>query len=575
MKNLIRMFRYVSPYKWRLFGFLFFSVAFSAFASLPLFIVRDFLQVVFKSHDRDQFYMTVGLLLACWVMRGYLLYRREVASHYLANVAVRDATNRVMAHLVRRPLAFFDKWRSGELISRVSTDAGALAMTIAIFAILIREPLTILGVLSVILVMNWKLALIGVIGIPIAALPIALLGRVIRKASHRTREHGADRSDAMVQVFGATRVVKGFGQEDAESERFSGSNSEIFRHSMKAARAGASLGGLVEGVNGIGVVAVVFIGGLMVLDDKLAPQDFFTFMLAFVALHRPTRTLGAANAQINNFLPGAERLFEILDIKDALPVPPDAVAARAPRDTIRFRDVRFSYGREEVLAGVDLEVAAGKATAIVGPSGSGKSTLINLAARFYDPVSGVVEVDGTDLRRLRPETWLDQLGLVTQDPVLFNASIRDNIRYGRIGATDREIEEAARLANIHDDIMMLPDGYATLAGERGMQLSGGQRQRICLARALVRRPAVLLLDEATSSLDSASERVVQEAIASAQKGRTSIVVAHRLSTVIDADCIYVLVGGQVEAAGRHEELLGKSATYKHLWQIQQGTMRVQ
>jgi len=573
LKKLLRMFRFVSPYKWRLFGFIFFSLAFSAFASLPLLIVRDFLKVVFERGDRDKFYTTVGLLLACWIMRGYLLFRREVAAHYLANIAVRDATNRVMSHLVRRPLAFYDKWRSGELISRVSTDANALSMTIAIFAILVREPLTMLGVLAVIFAMNWKLALIGVIGIPVAAVPIALLGRVVRRASRRTREHGADRSDAMVQVFGATRVVKAFGREETEGERFAACNDSILRFTMKAVRASASLGGLVEVMNGIGAVAVVFVGGLMVLDERLAAADFFTFMFAFVSLHRPTRTLGAANSQINSFLPGAERLFELLDVKDSLPVPPDAVAAGPLRDAIRFRDVRFSYGREEVLAGVDLEMGAGKVTAIVGPSGSGKSTLVNLAARFYDPASGSVEVDGVDLRNVRPGSWLDQLGLVTQDPVLFNSSIRDNIRYGRLDATDADVEGAARLANIHGDIMKLPEGYDTPAGERGMQLSGGQRQRICLARALVREPAVLLLDEATSSLDSASERLVQEAIASAQKGRTSIVVAHRLSTVMDADRIYVLVGGRVEAAGRHDELLDTSTTYRHLWDIQQGAVR--
>jgi subfamily B ATP-binding cassette protein MsbA len=573
VKKLLRMFRFVSPYKWRLFFFVFTAVGYSAFASLPLLIINQFLRVIIEKSDVQQFYFIVKLLLACWLLRVYFIIRREIAAQYLANVAVRDATNRVMAHMVRRPLAFFDKWRSGELISRVGSDAGALAQTVQFFTVFVREPLTVVGVVSVIVYLNWKLALLGLIGFPLAVAPIALISRVVRRASHRSRESSADRSDAMVQVFGATRVVKGFGREDLESERFGATNAEIFRHTMKGARARSWLKGIVEMVNGIGGVAVVFVGGLMVLKGNLTAEDFFTFLFALVALHQPTRALGAANSQINNCLPGAERLFELLDVKDALPVPPDAVAAHAPTDGIRFRDVRFSYGREEILGGVDLEIAAGKVTAIVGPSGSGKSTLINLAARFYDPLSGKVEVDGTDLKDIKPETWLDQLGLVTQDPVLFNASIAENIRYGRLDATDTEVEGAARLANIHDDIVKLPDGYGTLAGERGMQLSGGQRQRICLARALVREPAVLLLDEATSSLDSASERVVQEAIASAQKGRTSIVVAHRLSTVMDADRIYVLVGGQVEASGTHDELLGKSSTYKRLWDIQQGTAR--
>ena len=573
LKKLLRMFHFVSPYKWRLFFFIFTALGFSIFASLPLFIAREFLRLVFEKGGESEFYTAVGLLLACWVMRAYFIVRREVAAQYLANVAVRDGTNRVMAHLVNRPLAFFDRWRSGELISRIGTDAQALAMTVRFFTIFVREPLTVVGVVAVIFYLNWKLALLGLIGFPLAAAPIALISRVVRRSSHRGRESAADRSDAMVQVFGATRVVKGFGREEKESDGFAATNSKIFYHNMKVARASAALRGIVETVNGIGGVAVVFVGGLMVLRGVFTPQDFFTFLFALVSLHQPTRSLGDANAQINNCLPGAERLFELLDVKDSLPVPPDAAPAGPPRDAIRFRGVRFSYGREEILGGVDLEMGAGKVTAIVGPSGSGKSTLVNLAARFYDPASGSVEVDGVDLKNIRPESWLDQLGLVTQDPILFNTSIGDNIRYGRLDATDADVEEAARLANIHEDILKLPEGYDTPAGERGMQLSGGQRQRICLARALVREPAVLLLDEATSSLDSASERLVQEAIASAQKGRTSIVVAHRLSTVMDADRIYVLVGGRVEAAGRHDELLDTSATYKHLWEIQQGTVR--
>lgn len=263
-------------------------------------------------------------------------------------------------------------------------------------------------------------------------------------------------------------------------------------------------------------------------------------------------------------------MFELLDANEHLPVAPDAKPAQAPKEAIRLCKVCFSYDKKPVLDHVDIEIPAGKTTAIVGPSGSGKSTVVNLVARFYDPNSGTVEVDGQDLKRLEPASWLKLLGLVTQEPLLFNASIKDNIRYGRLEATDAEIEVAAKLAGIHEEILKLPHGYDTIVGERGTRLSGGQRQRICIARALVRNPAVLLLDEATSSLDSASERQVQEAIARAKTGRTTLVVAHRLSTVIDADRIYVLVDGKIEAYGTHEALLEKSPTYKRLWELQQG-----
>jgi subfamily B ATP-binding cassette protein MsbA len=435
-----------------------------------------------------------------------------------------------------------------------------------------REPLTIVGVLVVIFSMNWKLALIGIVGFPLAVVPIAALGRKIRRLSRSARETGAERADAMIQVIGAIRVVKGFGREELETTRFAGTNGRLFDLSMKSARTTATMRGVVEMVNGIGAVAVIVIGGVLAMrmETEFEAADLLTFLAALAILHQPTRSLGTANATINSCLPGAERLFELLDVKDALPVPKDAVRVGPPVEGLVLRDVSFSYGREQVISGVDVEVQAGKVTAIVGPSGSGKSTLINLVARFYDPDGGVVEVDGMDLKQVAPASWLGHMGLVTQDPVLFNISIMDNIRYGRIDASEEEVHAAARIANIHDDIMKLPEGYDTPAGERGMQLSGGQRQRICLARALVRNPSVLLLDEATSSLDSASEKIVQEAIGRAQAGRTSLVVAHRLSTVIDADRIYVLVGGSVEAVGTHAELIGKSPTYKKLWRIQQG-----
>ncbi|MHC4201495.1 MAG: ABC transporter ATP-binding protein, partial [Planctomycetota bacterium] len=572
MNKLFRMARFVTPYKWRLFFFFFTAVGYSVFNSLPLFLIREFLVVVIRTKDLDRLLITSGLIFACWLVRVYFLIRRAVAQQYLAVAAVRDATNQVTGHVLRRPLGFFDRWRSGELITRIGSDAGSLAQTVGIFTVLMREPLTIVGVLVVIFSMNWKLALIGLVGFPLAGLPIAALGRKIRRLSRSARETGADRADAMIQVIGAMRVVKGFGREELETRRFVGTNAKLFDLSMKSARVTAIMRGVVEMVNGIGVVAVFAIGGVLAIgrDAGFGAEDLLTFLAAFAILHGPTRSLGTANATINSCLPGAERLFELLDVRGSLPVPKDAVRVGPPVEGIVLRDVSFSYGREQVISGVDVEIQAGKVTAIVGPSGSGKSTLINLVARFYDPDGGAVEVDGNDLKVVEPASWLGHMGLVTQDPVLFNISILENIRYGRIDAAEEEVHAAARIANIHDDIMKLPEGYGTPAGERGMQLSGGQRQRICLARALVRDPAVLLLDEATSSLDSASEKIVQEAIGRAQAGRTSVVVAHRLSTVIDADRIYVLVNGNIEAMGPHAQRLEKSPTYKKLWSIQQG-----
>ncbi|MHC4252242.1 MAG: ABC transporter ATP-binding protein, partial [Planctomycetota bacterium] len=557
----------------RFLFFLFTCLGYSAFYGLPLILIRNFLGMFMKTRDSDQFWKTTGLLGACWLMLVYFRIRRDVTGRYIEHSVVRDATDRVVAHLLGQPLGLFDRWRSGELISRIGGDAGALSMTVRLFTVMVREPISALAVIGYLVSMNWKLALLGLVGFPLAAYPIAVLSRRVRQASRKARESAADRSDAMVQFLGGMRVVKGFGREDLEATRFAGKNSAIFNHTMKGARAGANLGGAVELVNGIGGVALVIAGGLLIVEwqvDWFGADEFMTFLIALVMLHQPTRALSQANRTVQQSLPGAERLFELLDVEEKLPVP--AVPARPGplSDAIRLRRVSFSYGREEVLKGVDIDVEARKTTAIVGPSGSGKSTVLNLVARFYDPDWGSVAADGTDLRDVEPKVWRERIGLVTQEPVLFNSTIRDNIRYGRLDATDAEIKDAARLADIHDDIVGFPQGYDTLAGERGGQLSGGQRQRICLARAMVRNPSLLLLDEATSSLDSASEKVVQEAIDRVEAGRTSVVVAHRLSTVRNADRIYVLVGGEVEASGPHEELLKESPTYKHLWDIQRG-----
>ena len=568
--KLRRIFRFVKPYKWRLVFFLFTAVGYSAMTALPVIIIREFLAVIIRERVWSRFWQIVLMLALTWLLRVYFIMRRYVAEGYLAHVVVRDATNHVIAQTLRQPLAFYDRWRSGELMARISHDATALNQAVRIFTVFVREPLSVIAMIAVLTVLSWELTLVGVVGFPPAAVFVAYLSAKIRGASRRAREAVADRSDAMVQTFGGMRVVKGFGRENLEIENFAGKNSSIFDHTMRYVRAHASMQGVLEVVGGVGIVGVLVVGYFMIRHARIQPEDFVAFLIALSGLYGPTKALGRANAQVQYALPGAERLFTLMDTEERLPVAESPVELNAPREAIRLEGVSFSYGREEVLDDATLEIPAGKVTAIVGPSGSGKSSVLNLVTRFYDPVEGKVSVDGTDLKDAEPSIWRARMGLVTQEPFLFNSPIRDNIRYGRLDATDEEIEAAARTANIHDEITALPEGYDTLAGERGGQLSGGQRQRICLARALVRNPSVLLLDEATSSLDSASERVVQAAIDRAQSGRTSLVVAHRLSTVMNADRIYVMVGGRIEASGTHAELLEKSPTYRKLWTIQQG-----
>jgi subfamily B ATP-binding cassette protein MsbA len=575
VSNLRRMAQYITPYKLRFAFFLFTAIGYSAFSSLPIFIIKRFLEIFVEgtgaTGDADAEFWTCVLLLALVeIVRVYFIIRREVAQQYLAQVAVRDATNKVIAHVIARPLAFFDRWRSGELISRISHDSQALANSIQIFTIFVREPLTIAAVLAALFTMNWRLTLVVLVGLPLAAIPVMFLNKRIRKSSRLASEVTAERADALVQVITGMRIVKGFHRESTEADAFIRKNVSIFGHLVRRMRASANMKGVVEFVTAIAIVLVFVAGYELIARGLTTPSELLTFVIGLGSFTAPIKHLAHMNAIIQESLPAAERLFKLLDTDDHLWSPASPRPASRPKRSIALRGVAFSYGRETVLSDLTIEIPVGTTTAIVGPSGSGKSTVLNLVARFHDPVSGRVEVDGVDLKEIDVEGWLGQIGLVTQDPFLFNMSIRDNIRYGRLDATDAEIEAAARLANIHDDIGKFEGGYDAMAGERGAQLSGGQRQRICLARALVRNPSILLLDEATSSLDSAAERIVQDAIERAQAGRTCVTVAHRLSTIVNADRIYVLVEGSVEAHGTHEELLASSATYRHLWRIQQG-----
>ena len=565
--------RYVLPYKGRVFLFIFAALGYAAFSGLPIWIIKNFLTILIEEQTPTNvasFWDAVLLLALVESMRAYFLVRRETAQWHLSQLAVRDTTNKLMAHIMQRPLSFFDQWRSGELVSRIVSDSSALVIVIRAFTAFIREPLTMAAVTGTLFYMNWRLTLVAFVGLPLAALPIVALSRKIRAASHGERAANADRVDALHQAFSGARVVKGFHSEEAESRNVERINAVGFDKAMKRRRAAANIKGLTEGVAAVAAIGVFCVGFWMIRQGATTPAELLTLVIALGLFGRPIKALGDANSIVQDALPGAERLFRLLDDTTRLETPDDPVIVGRPRSAIALSDVCFGYGREEVLRDINIEIAANKVTAIVGPSGSGKTTVLNLVGRFYDPTSGRVTVDGTDLRQVDPRQWLEHIGLVTQEPFLFNSPIRENIRYGRLEATDAEIEEAARMANIHDDIVAFPSGYDTIAGERGMQMSGGQRQRICLARALVRDPAVLLLDEATSSLDSAAEREVQAAIERARAGRTVVVIAHRLSTILDADRIYVMVGGSVEASGTHDELLETSPTYRHLWYVQQG-----
>jgi subfamily B ATP-binding cassette protein MsbA len=570
MHNILRALAFLGKYKLRLAVLLAAALAFGGTQAAILLLVRNFGQAALQNRDTSALYLVVLLLVAATAVRGSLTYVKEYMSKWIANRIARDAQNRVMGHLLSLPLSYFHGQRSGDLISRMTYDASCLRMVVRMATDMIKEPIDLLAVSGTIFVLNWKLALLGFVGFPLAVLPMIKLSRKMRKASRRSREKVADLSSSMVQVFGGMRLVRAYGQENTEHEKFMKTNEAVFRNQMKMARAKAASHTIVEVLASAGMATVLLAGGLLCISEDIQLGELMAFLAALGMLYKPAKAITKANEEIQDTIPGAQRLFELGDARNDMPDAPDAVEAPTLRERIELRDVHFSYvAGAPVINGVNLSIRRGQTVALVGPTGAGKSTLLDLVCRFYDPQQGSIELDGIDLRRLKLKTLLNQIAIVPQEPFLFNDTVMANILYSRPAAPREEVEAAARAAAIHDEILALPGGYDTVVGERGMLLSGGQRQRVSIARALLRNAPILVLDEATSSLDSASERLVQTAVERLLDGRTTLVIAHRLSTVRNADRIVVLVDGRTEETGTHDELLKNSPTYRRFWEMQQ------
>jgi len=495
---------------------------------------------------------------------GYLVIGRWVQFRVLNDIRIE-----VYRHLLTLSLKFFQRQRGGDLLSRLTND---LLLTERILNFIIVEmmnhPARILVGLVTLLLTSWKLTLVTVVLLPLFVLPLFQLGRRVFRAAKKRQVKQADVTEAMMQTFSGIRVIQAFQMEEEETDRFEEKNEEFLRKAVRVEGAKATARGLMELLYSLTVAGMVLVGGFLILDGAVSLGRMMAFFAVIGFLYPSFKSLSKVFNQIQECLAGTERVFQLFEERAEVTDRPGAAVLPRPRSSIAFDAVEFAYDAEPVLRGVSFEVPVGKIVAVVGPSGAGKSTMLDLVARFYDPTAGRVLVDGADVRAFSRESLLAHLAVVTQDPFLFNTTVRENIRFAKPDATQPEIEAATRAADIHDFILTLPEGYETNVGERGALLSGGQRQRITIARAILRNPAILLLDEATSSLDTESEAQVQKALRSLMVGRTTFVIAHRLSTVQDADWILVLDRGRLVEEGTHETLLQRRGVYSNLYQIQ-------
>ena len=498
-----------------------------------------------------------------WYTQSYLIVRVEQG-------VIMDIRNKLYSHFHLLPLEYFHGQKTGVLISRITNDITLVRGAVANgFAETLRQGFLMLVYLFLVFWASWKLAFIAILLFPPAILIISKFGRKVKKSSVITQEKMGNMTSVLQETISGIRVVKAFVMEKFEIKKFVDTSRDYFKTMIKLTRIGSLAPPLTEILGVLGAVLILWFAGKDILAGNLDPGRFFLFLFATLSLMQPVRAISNLNIDIQQGLAAAKRIFEVLDTQPKIKNQPDAIKKESLDRNVTFDKVSFSYdGKKQVLSDISFEVKSGEVVALVGPSGAGKSTLMDLLIRFYDPTKGEIKIDGIDLRKVELGSLRNLMGIVTQETILFNDTVWNNIAYGHENASQERVYNAARAANAHDFIMATPQGYQTIIGDRGVKLSGGEKQRLAIARALFKNPPILIFDEATSSLDSESEALVQEAIDRLMKGRTVFVIAHRLSTIQNVDKIVVLEHGRIVQMGDHKSLLEQGGLYKRLYDMQ-------
>jgi subfamily B ATP-binding cassette protein MsbA len=569
--RFFRLLRYVRPYRGRFIAAFACSGMVAALTGAYAWLVRPVLDGIFIEKNEGLLLVLPLALLGVAVLKAAFSYGQVYLMSYVGNRVITDIRQQLFQHLIRLPVGFHDANASGRLVPRVVNDVGLMANAASsVIKDIFQNGLTFLAMLGVIFYQNWKLAGLSVIIIPLSAVTMVRVGKRLRQLATSGQERMGDMATALQETLAGIRMVKAFGRETSEAARFKQSNQAFLATTLKSNQVWSIGSSHMEVIGVVGVAAIIWYGGYLVIHDTMTPGAFFSFLTAMFMAYTPIRKLSGSNNLIQQALAAAERVYEVLDLKTEQDLDQGTVQATGIARSLEFDNVSLQYDGQPIpaLHGINLTIHAGEVVALVGSSGSGKTSLASLLPRFYEPTAGRILLDGTPLTSYTLESLRAQIGIVSQDVVLFDDTVRSNIAFGRTGATDGEVIRAAKLAYANEFIRRLPQGYDTVIGERGVKLSGGERQRLAIARAILRDPPLLIMDEATSALDTESERIVQLALANLMKNRTTLVIAHRLSTIQNADRIVVLDRGRIAEIGSHEELLKKGGLYRRLHAMQ-------